>query len=320
MTPTLSNQPSRTRRPSRREISVTSRADRPRRRATRELRREPRDRRSLGLYVDPNGSRREVVARRGFAGSVLVVDRDAETRGDRRLVAHLGPDEPAENAAVVCRRYLEDGRMGCCRRLTADDLRMEPFAEEQAVQRWLEAQDARSHELCDRHGRTHRLELVKTGMSIPELRWRRLPPNGFEAQSISVRETVAALESYEPVRALTRSALVLHNADPGVSVTVVRAELERVLVSPIVLNRGLREAVIATVQREALSMSEIAIRCGRVKRDSRGNESGETSWLARRLGMLPEGGHERPTPWVHSDVLALIARRGLGISPREVEL
>jgi hypothetical protein len=67
-------------------------------------------------------------------------------------------------------------------------------------------------------------------------------------------------------------------------------------------------------------MSEIAIRCGRVKRDSRGNESGETSWLARRLGMLPEGGHETPTPWVHSDVLALIARRGLGISPREVEL
>jgi len=27
-----------------------------------------------------------------------------------------------------------------------------------------------------------------------------------------------------------------------------------------------------------------------------------------------------PTPWVHSDVLALIARRGLGLSPREVEV
>jgi len=67
-------------------------------------------------------------------------------------------------------------------------------------------------------------------------------------------------------------------------------------------------------------MSEIAIRCGRVKRDRQGNESGETSWLARRLGLLPEGGQRIPTPWVHSDVLGLIARRGLGLSPREVEL
>jgi hypothetical protein len=67
-------------------------------------------------------------------------------------------------------------------------------------------------------------------------------------------------------------------------------------------------------------MSEIAMRCGRVKYDSRGNVSGETSWLSRRLGLAPEGGEAHPTPWVHSDVLALIARRGLGISPREVEL
>jgi hypothetical protein len=67
-------------------------------------------------------------------------------------------------------------------------------------------------------------------------------------------------------------------------------------------------------------MSEIAIRCGRIKRDGRGNESGETSWLARRLGLLPEGGHDAPTPWIHSEVLALIARDGIGVSPREVEL
>jgi hypothetical protein len=67
-------------------------------------------------------------------------------------------------------------------------------------------------------------------------------------------------------------------------------------------------------------MSEIAIRCGRVKHDSRGNESGETSWLARRLGLLPEGGQSTPTPWIHSEVLGLIARQGLGMAPREVEL
>jgi hypothetical protein len=91
-------------------------------------------------------------------------------------------------------------------------------------------------------------------------------------------------------------------------------------VSQIVLNRGLREAVLAAAAAQGLSMSEIAARCGRVKYDSRGKESGETSWLARRLGIVPEGRENAPTPWIHSDVLALIARSGLGISPREVEL
>ena len=98
------------------------------------------------------------------------------------------------------------------------------------------------------------------------------------------------------------------------------AKLERLRESPIVLNRKLRQAVLATVEQNGLSMSEIAVRCGRVKRDSKGNASGETSWLARRVGILPESGARHPTPWVHSDVLALIARNGLGISPREVKL
>jgi len=90
--------------------------------------------------------------------------------------------------------------------------------------------------------------------------------------------------------------------------------------SEIVLNRGLREAVKRKVARGELSMSQIAVRCGRIKQDRRGNRSGETSWLARRIGQLPDSGKNEPTPWVHTDVLALIVRDGLGISPREVEL
>ncbi len=86
------------------------------------------------------------------------------------------------------------------------------------------------------------------------------------------------------------------------------------------LNRGLREVVQRKLARGELSMSQIAVRCGRVKRDRRGNVSGETSWLARRIGQLPEGGEDAPTPWVHSDVLALIVRQGLGAAPHEVEL
>ena len=102
---------------------------------------------------------------------------------------------------------------------------------------------------------------------------------------------------------------------------VLRAELQRLDASRIVLNRGLRRAVLDAMRTRGLSISEIAIRCGRVKRDSGGNCSGETSWLARRVGIMPEGGGGGdPTPWIHSEVLALIARHGLGISPREVEL
>jgi hypothetical protein len=137
---------------------------------------------------------------------------------------------------------------------------------------------------------------------------------------VSVRDVVGSLESYEPVRTLTAAALARHGEDRTVSVSALRAELVRMDGSRIVLNRGLREAVLDAVEARGLSMSEIALRCGRVKYDARGNASGETSWLARRVGLAPEGGEREPTPWVHSEVLALIARAGLGISPREVEL
>ena len=137
---------------------------------------------------------------------------------------------------------------------------------------------------------------------------------------LTVRDVVAALESYEPVRTLTSQMVAGHRHDAKVSVSVLRGEIERFLVSRFVLNRGLREAALATAQADGLSMSEIAMRCGHLKQTSRGHVCGDTSWLSRRLGLTPEGGESAPTPWVDSDVLALIARQGLGISPREVEL
>ena len=126
---------------------------------------------------------------------------------------------------------------------------------------------------------------------------------------------IGASESYQPALALTLAGLARHRADPQISVAALGAELGRLRASPIVLNRKLREAVLAAIERDGLSVSEIALRCGRVKRDRKGNISGETSWLARRLGLAAESGAARPTPWVHSDVLALIARSGLGLSP-----
>lgn len=274
---------------------------------------------TIARYTDGRGRAREIVTRAGRAGSVLVLDRDVGTLADRRLIAHLAADEPLENAAIASRCYLTQARRErCrCRLLVPEDLRTIPF-----VGAWLNdpAVPLESGPPIDGLGRRYELARLQTSMSIPELRWCRRLADGGADEPVSVREAIAALESYEPVRALTHQALELCNRDGAVSITVLRAEFSRIQESPIVLNRRLREAVLAAAERQSLSMSEIAIRCGRIKRDSAGNESGETSWLARRLGLLPEGGRQTPTPWIHSDVLGLIARDGLGISPREVEV
>ncbi len=317
MTSTISSPSPISRRSTRRKASP-GRADRD----------APNPRRPLDRYVDPLGHPREIVALSGSWGSVLVVDRDAATLGDRRLIAHLDADEPAANAALVCERYLEEeaGERRRCRRVLPEDLVTSPASVRAEV--W-PAQDGRQIEpageeaqCSDCQGRTYRLGLLTTDMSIPELRWLCHPrqEQGEAPRPVKLREVVAALESYEPVRLLTLRALARHREDSEISTVVLRSELALIQESPIVLNRRLRHAVLVAIEHQGLSMSEIAIRCGRVKRDSKGNESGETSWLARRLGILPEGGADRRTPWIHSDVLALIARHGLGISPREVEL
>jgi hypothetical protein len=226
------------------------------------------------------------------------------------------------NADLIYRHYIADERRESspCRPLSAKDKRIVPFAEAE------ESELAAALLLCDteprdRCGNRYRIESLQTGMSIPELRWWREHHEEPERGAVvSVRDAVAGLQSYEPVCGLTLRTLSLHRGDEQISTSALRAELTRMRNSPIVLNRGLREATLARLAQQELSMSEIAIRCGRIKRDRRGNESGETSWLARRLGLLPEAGQAAPTPWIHSDVLALIARRGLGLSPREVEV
>jgi hypothetical protein len=329
MTPTISPSPSVTRQATRPKTRVTSRTGSAGVRSRSKTGPSARAKRGvgryesglLGRYIDPKGALRRVVALPGARGSVLIVDRDAITLGDRRLVAHLAADEPQENAAVTCEHYLRDAAGRWCRRVVPEDLEADPFADAEELEPQAEAEPS-VEKLTDRQGRIYCLEINSTGMSIPELRWWR---RSFSAEQesfepISMREAIAGLESYEPVRTLTHRALALHRDNAEVSIAVLRAERARMDVSKIVLNRGLRRAVLAAATTQGLSMSEIAIRCGRVKRDSRGKESGETSWLARRLGIAPEGGKSTPTPWIHSDVLALIARCGLGISPREVEL
>ncbi len=249
-----------------------------------------------------------------------MVDRIAGTHDDDRLIAHLSADEPPENAAIVCGLYLRQDRQGCCRRLMAEDVRIDPAAADLEPEN--DASDGPDGGLSiDSAGDLYRLQSAPDGSSLPQLR-RHCQRRGTRpcGELVTLRHLTGWLQRYEPAVRLTKAVVSAHERHEGVSVTVLRAELRRLQESPIVLNRGLREAVLGAIAREGMSMSEIAIRCGRRKRDQRGCESGETSWLARRIGILPEGGQPEPTPWVHSDVLALIARDGLGVAPREVEV
>jgi hypothetical protein len=255
---------------------------------------------------------RELVLVSGARGSRLLIDRRVEDRGDRRLLAHLSSDEPDDNALLVCRDFLA-GASRAARALRPTDFEAAPEGLPESGTR----EPFVPVVLVDAGG--HRYALRAWG-SPRQLRWQREPGRRCVARRISARDVVAALEDYEPVCTLTRAAVARFRLDRRVSVAALAVELRRIESSPIVLNRRLREAVLGAVREDGVSLSAIAMACGRVKHDRRGNGSGETSWLARRVGLLPSGPAGRHNPWVHSDTLALIARQGLGLAPREVEL
>jgi hypothetical protein len=64
----------------------------------------------LGRYRDGEGRERILIARPAVGGSLLVIDQDAATLADRRLVAHLAAEEPVVNARIVAQLYLADPR------------------------------------------------------------------------------------------------------------------------------------------------------------------------------------------------------------------
>jgi hypothetical protein len=274
--------------------------------------------RTLGRYVAlDTGEAREVLSLPRPDGSTLVVDYQFGTLSDGRLVAHLAPDEPPENASIVGELYLADDTKGRCRSVTPEDFDLTRHATpSQPGAHASTTVDA----LKDAEGHVYRIRELPTRGTMPELSWTRScePDREFGFDAVSLRDVVAAVEAYEPARTLTIQALT--NAHGNLSIRRLREQYDRLAASPIVLNRALREAVQRELRLGVLSMSEIALRCGRAKRNARGNISGKTSWLARRIGQMPEGGEDRPSPWIHTDVLALIARDGLGISPHEVEL
>jgi hypothetical protein len=274
--------------------------------------------RRLGGYTRPDTqTAREVIALPRADASTLVLDCERESFRDARLVARLAPEEPEENARILCELYLADPTRGRCRALSAQDLAGEHDREGHRA-------TGRAHSAAVEiagPGYVFAIRELPVAPGLGELRWtqRSLSMDSEDVGEITLRHVIAAVEDYEPARSITLAALIDARDRPPRSSRRLREELHRLSISPIVLNRLLRETVHRHVAG-GLTMSEIAMRCGRTKRDRAGQRSGETSWLARRIGEMSEAGRDRPTGWVHSDTLALIARDGLGVSPHEVEL
>jgi hypothetical protein len=276
--------------------------------------------RILGRYLTVGSKQQREVARVALpdGGAVVVDYRSRPARGDGRLVAQLAPDEPVENAQIICDLYLADESRGRCRPVSLQDFEV---AEQPAAAASSPGQRPPSaKKLHDAEGYVYRLHEVATETGMFELRWTRSHSPGCEDrfEAVTLRDLVGSVQAYEPARTLTLNALA--GCAKGCSTHRLRNELARLAEGPIVLNRQLRSEVQRRVQSGEVSMSEIAMRCGRVRRDACGKGSGEGTWLARRIGEKPEAGAEKATPWIHSDVLALIARDGLGINPSEVEL
>ena len=270
--------------------------------------------RRLASYMDARGEAREIIALTLSHGT-LVIDRLTGSGYDPRLVGHLRVDEPADNARLLARMYVGDGRRGRCRPVTDADLtptRGEDELSRSAAVQW-------QAPLVAGIGVLLQIRSVRQDRG-GTLRWTITTRRATAPHVLPLRNVFGLLQAYEPAVSMTRAAIAAQAEDAGASAGVLRGELQRACSSPIVLNRALRERVEHAIATEGLSMSEIAIRCNRVKRDSRGRESGETSWLARRIGQLPEAGKQQPTSWIHTDVLALIARDGLGINPCEAEV
>jgi hypothetical protein len=273
------------------------------------------DGRVLGSYQDPEGASRSVLAIEGQDGSTLVIDRREGAISDIRLVDRILADEPVlddsiDNARLIAKHYLADPSRGRCRVLRPSDLDYEDEAEEAPVP---------SETLVARDGTHYRLHAGEAGTSGRTLRWSTVRADG-SCKIVSLRTVIGTLEHYEPARSMTIAALTRHaRRNKGVRTSILAAELRGLDRGAFVLNRGLREAAIRTVARKEASWSEIALRCGRIHAMARGQRCGDTSWLKRRLGIMPDSASGQVTPWLRAETLALIAH-GLGVDPVSVEI
>jgi hypothetical protein len=134
----------------------------------------PPDAACLGAYHDDQGRRRTLVARQSVGGGVLVIDQDADTLADRRLVAHLAADEASVNARIVGELYLADPVGRFARPLEDRDWGTLADGREPPD----EPDPPATGELRDRRGRRYRLAAVDEHRYGRQTRWLRRGKRG----------------------------------------------------------------------------------------------------------------------------------------------
>ena len=270
--------------------------------------------RVLGCYQDEEGARRTILAIDGVEGNTLVVDHSDGAVSDVRLVDHILADEPVldpsiDNATLIAELYLADPSRGCCRALCLSDLRPQQ-AELEAL--------AFADVLSAPDGTRYRLDAGELDAAQRSLRWSADGDRGRWAV-VSLRSVIGAVDAYEPARSMTVAALAYHRGrDTNVQVSTLAAELRSLDRGAFVLSHCLREAAQRAVARGEVSWSQLALRCGHSHAVHGGHQCGDTSWLKRRLGIMPDTSTGCTTPWIRSETLALIAR-ALGVDPVSVE-
>jgi phage baseplate assembly protein W len=253
----------------------------------------------FGCYADEDDVRREVVIYERPDQGALVIDRNNETHDNARLVGELARDEPDINAALLAQMWLE---------CPLEQRRAAPYSG--TLPQQLPAQ-------LDTADGTYRIAVVSRGERIgSDLRWVCQHP-GSDKVATTLREVVAALEAYEPAVAMTEAAIATIPDDTDGGHSVLAREIARLRGSRRVLNRRLREAILAEVAH-GTSLAEIAARCGRVEIAANGVVKGESSWVARRVGLAGDG-HGAPRRWIDVDVLAQIAD-AISLTAADVEL
>jgi phage baseplate assembly protein W len=168
--------------------------------------------------------------------------------------------------------------------------------------------------LRDLDGAIYCITRVARNRHGSDLRWIRATPGSGDAAAVTLRAVVDALEAYEPAVVMSMEVLEAHSEGAN---STLRREVTQVRSSRHVLNRRLREAVAAELER-GTSLAQIAQRCGRTKTIAHGARTGDGAWVARRVGLIPDG-KSLPTRWVDERVLAEIAE-ALGLTPADVRL
>ena len=207
--------------------------------------------RPLATTSTQDRRRREVVARTGFAEACswwIATPTRLATDGCSHTSARTSRGRtPRSSAASISRTE----SMSRCRRVTARGLRDGAVAPRNLQRRrWDGMPGGTEPTNCSTATvRLYRLELVQTGMSIPELRWQRRSARRDRSALGQRRGTSSELsKATSPCATLTQHRARAAPRRPGrLGDACCAPSSSACSMSPIVLNRALREAVLATV-------------------------------------------------------------------------